>query len=63
MIRLKVILRDLAHCCPLASDSTESFQQRGGEHVEYSELSSSCGAFWGCEGGAQHRALHGPEAR
>lgn len=45
------------------SDSTESFQQGGGEHMEHSQLSSSSGAFWGSEGGAQRCALHGLEAR
>lgn len=52
-----------AHCCLSISDSTESLQLRGGEHVERSELSSSCGAVWCCEGGDEHRALHGSEAK
>lgn len=52
-----------AYCRPLISDPAESLQQRGGEHVERSQLSSRRRALWGCEGGAQRCALYGPEDR
>lgn len=61
MIELKVI--EMLLSTLLISDSTESPQQRGGEHVERAELSSCCGALWGCEGGPPHCALHGLKAR
>lgn len=45
------------------SDSSESLQPGGGEHVERSELPPGGGAVRGREGRSERRALHGPEAR
>lgn len=58
-----VIMQISERCRPLIPDPTESLQQRGGEHVERSQLSSRGRALWSCEGGAQRCALHGLEAR
>lgn len=54
---------DFSPCFRLIPDPTELLQQRGGEHMERSQLSPRGRALWSGEGGAQHCALHGPEAR